>query len=423
MADLRGDTGKMMRRTLTAPVRALIPRNRWVRLALIAIPVILLLGFLQPFLGLFQRGVELVLDVLEPMLQTTVGRIAVLLITILVVGVFLFWVLRARIRDWRASAWLGRHLEGVGVLLDGDAKRAFAKLQKVARYRGSPPEEYPDLQADACLKCARICLDRQDPDSALAWIERAGAPSASELERSIAQLRARCVLAQGEVEPATQLAGIEQGLKRFSNDAVLHRLKRDLLLEMGDELAAADTQGMVAKYAVPGDVAAERQRWLDMLVEGGEHALASGDVAEAEKLAKKARRADKKAPEPGCLLGDVQRARGQHAAAVKSYAETRSRMGLDRIAATLRENPGVIEPRDLLVMCPMKGALLVVAREYARRGERDLAMRAAKLAGRQLGATPTVAAVLADILWLTEGGGAADRIAVDAVQAYLAPPA
>ena len=83
---------------------------------------------------------------------------------------------------------------------------------------------------------------------------------------------------------------------------------------------------------------------------------------------------------------------------VRVYGATRSPSGLDRIAELLTEHPAAIEPRELLANCPMQGALLLVARELARAGEHDRAQRAARVAAEALGPTPTVCAVLAEVL-------------------------
>jgi uncharacterized protein HemY len=46
----------------------------------------------------------------------------------------------------------------------------------------------------------------------------------------------------------------------------------------------------------------------------------------------------------------------------------------------------------------MQGVLLLVARELARAGEHERAERAARVAAEALGPTPTVCAVLAEVL-------------------------
>jgi hypothetical protein len=91
---------------------------------------------------------------------------------------------------------------------------------------------------------------------------------------------------------------------------------------------------------------------------------------------------------------------GDFRKAIKVYGSARTPSGLDRIAELLSEHPGVVEPRELLASCPTRGALLLVARELARSGERERAARAARIAGEALGPTPTVCAVLAEVLEL-----------------------
>jgi hypothetical protein len=123
------------------------------------------------------------------------------------------------------------------------------------------------------------------------------------------------------------------------------------------------------------------------------------------------------------LLGDVHRAAGEFRQAVRLYGSTASPTGLDRIAELLGENPGVIEPRELLANCPMQGGLLLVARELARAGEYQRAERAARVAAESLGPTPTVCAVLAEVLDLLGQEQKAQLLREQTVARLLSPPA
>jgi hypothetical protein len=103
-------------------------------------------------------------------------------------------------------------------------------------------------------------------------------------------------------------------------------------------------------------------------------------------------------PPAGCLIGRIRAAEGELEAAVREWGATRSPEGLELIAALLNQHPGALTPRQLLECSPAEGTLLLVAREYARMGERDRALRAARRAARQLGPTPQVTAVLSEVL-------------------------
>ena len=91
--------GETIRRGMFAPVRALLPKNPWLRVLVYALPVLLLLALFGPALDLVLKVFDLILRVLEPMLHTTVGRVLVVLgLTALVVLVASL-LLRRRLRE------------------------------------------------------------------------------------------------------------------------------------------------------------------------------------------------------------------------------------------------------------------------------------------------------------------------------------
>ena len=102
---------------------------------------------------------------------------------------------------------------------------------------------------------------------------------------------------------------------------------------------------------------------------------------------------------------------------------TRSPTGLDRIAELLTAHPGAVEPRELLANCPMQGGLLLVARELAHAGETERAERAARVAAEALGPTPTVCAVLAEVLDLLGHDQQARLLREQTITRLLRPPA
>jgi hypothetical protein len=121
------------------------------------------------------------------------------------------------------------------------------------------------------------------------------------------------------------------------------------------------------------------------------------------------------------LLGDIHRQAGDLRAALKAYGASRSASGLDRLAELLQGHPGLVEPRELLELCPLQGSLLLVAREFARQGDRERAERAARLAAEALGPTPTVCAVLAEVLSMLGKDAEARLLREQAVARLLQP--
>ena len=394
-----GKLGDGFRKVIGAPVRALLPKNPLLRALLILIPIALVFGALAPLVDLVTRGLGMIADLIEPMLETTVGRIVLTVLFLALLTLILYRMLRGQIADMRARAALGRHLEGVASLIGAGQQKAETWLEKSARYRGPLPADYPHLVQDANLKLARLALEKQDLDRALHWLARTVERDLPKpLRRSAAQLRCRVLLEQRDVLPETAEKELRDAVKVFKDDWELHRLMRRALLRRGALGEVAEVQELVVRCAPPARSGEERQRLLLDWMAAGEAALVRGELDVARQCAKKGRAVDRDAPGPGCLLGKVQLAEGDARAAITTWGKTKSPEGLDLVAGLLQQQPGLMEPRELLERCPMQGTLLLVAREYARRGEHEMAERAARRAARVLGPTPTVTAVLGEVL-------------------------
>jgi hypothetical protein len=150
--------GDLLRRGLFAPFRALLPKNPWLRVLVYALPFVLVLALFGPALEVVLKLLDFVLRIVEPLLQTTLGRILLLLVVFTLGGLFTVWLLRSRVRTLRGEAVLGRHLQAIAALVGSDPKRTRDLLRKVVRYRGPLPERYPHVLADAHLKLARLSL-------------------------------------------------------------------------------------------------------------------------------------------------------------------------------------------------------------------------------------------------------------------------
>ncbi len=418
-----GRFGDLMRRGLSAPFRALLPKNPWVRVLFWALPIVALLALFSPALDAVLRLVELGGRLLEPLLATTLGRVLLLLVAFAVAGSLAVWLLRGRVRELRAEAVLGRHLQAVAALVGNDPKKSRDLFRRVVRYRGHAPARYPHVVADANLKLARLALDGGRVADALGHLSRVVEPGLpDELLRSLLQLRIRAWRRQGEILPGALRGEVERAVAKFRTDHVLLGEWRDVVQLDGDAAAYAAAQQQVHEHAPPAAAARERQRWIDALVDAGARALADDDLDAARRIARKLQQADPDGPGAGLLLGDVHAAAGEVRHAVRAWGATRSPRGLDRIAELLARRPGAIEPRELLECCPMQGTLLLVARELARTGESARAERAARLAAEALGPTATVCAVLAEVLELLGQDGKARLLREQTVARLLAVP-
>ncbi|MBK8098448.1 MAG: hypothetical protein IPK26_15165 [Planctomycetes bacterium] len=417
-----GRIGDWLRRGLTAPLRLLLPKNPWLRLLVIALPILLLLAFLEPALNVVLKLLDLGTRLIEPLLQTAVGRIVLLLVVVGFGSLLAALLLRGRVAGFRARAALGRHLQATAALLGAERRRCRELFTKVARYRGPLPAEYPALVQDANLKLARLALEAGDADDALRWLTRVIEPRLPrELRRSLLQLRVQALAQQGAALPQSVEAEATAAVEEFGDDCVLHRQLRQIVRARGDLAQTALLQEKIVKLAPAAEVARERQQLVDDLVAAGEAALAAGQLDEARRACKKLDKAARDKPAAGLLLGKVAAAAGDLRGAIREWGATRSPEGLDHIAELLRQHPGALEIRELLECCPMQGTLLLVARELALAGDRDQAERAARAAARALGPTPTVCAVLAEVLQLLGKDAEARLLCEQAIRRLLAP--
>ncbi|MEO6595057.1 MAG: hypothetical protein ABIP94_09930, partial [Planctomycetota bacterium] len=388
-----------------------------------ALPFLLLLALFGPVLDVVLKLFDLAIRVLEPMLQTTLGRILLLLIVFCLGGLLSVWLLKSRVRTMRAEAVLGRHLQATAALVGLDLKRSHERFRRIARYRGPLPLRYPHVVQDSNLKLARLCLERGRVDEALGWLTRVVEPGLpDELMRSLLQMRVKAMRLQGEVLPEALTAEVVRAVERFPDDYHLLGELRDQLAARGDRQELIAVQERVCKRSPPAAAARDRQRWIDELVAAGQELLRADDADGCRKLARKLAHVDKTGPTAGLLLGDVHRHKGELRAAIRAYGATKSPEGLDRIAELLTEHPGAVEPRELLESCPLQGTLLLVARELARQGDTGRAERAARVVAESLGPTATVCAVLAEVLQLLGKDEKARLLREQAVARLLVPP-
>ncbi|MBL8723948.1 MAG: hypothetical protein JNK49_07875 [Planctomycetes bacterium] len=422
MAD-RG-LGDWVWRGLLAPVRALLPKNPWLRWAIYLLPVLVVLWLLGPALHAVVELLRLLVALFEPLLQSTLGRSLLLLAVFAAGGLGAYGLLRHRVRDLRGEAVVGRHLRAVGALVGSNRRRSRDGFRRVARYRGPLPSGLEWLPAAANLALARLELEAARPAAALACllrvVERDLPP---ELVRSLCQLRLTAELQQGALLPAALLAEAEAAVARFPDDAVLLGTLRDLRQQAGDPDGALEAHARLATAVAPLHAPLEQQHLATRIESMARQALAAGDHERARQLAKRLAKLLPDGNAAGLLLGDLHRSTGDLPKALQAYGRTRSAAGLERMAELLAAHPGCVEPRQLLEWCPLQGTLLLVARELARAGERERAERAARLAAEQLGPTPTVCAVLVEVLELLGEGEQAQRLRERTVARLLqAPP-
>lgn len=417
---MMGRIGERLRRAAFAPLRWLLPRRRGARVALFCLLALAALALLAPGLRVLLHAADVLLRLLDPLLATAAGRILVAGTTLALATLATWWLARDRVRRFLDEAAIGRHLAAVAALAVEDSSRARAALQRVARRR-QEPARCGWLAADASLKLARDALARGRIAEALGWLERVREPGLpAELLRSLWQLRAVAWRRQGAVLPAQLLAEVSKALAQFHDDHVLAEEGLALAMQVGAPAAIAAAHERCARTAPPSRRDLVVARWLDGLQAAGAAAIARGDFAAARRTAKALGAADPTGLHRGLLVGDVHAAEGDARKALAAWGATGSWEALERAAALVASRPDAVEPQSLLELVPLQGALLLVARELARRGDGAGAERAARLAATALGPTPTAMRLLAEVADTLGHGDEAVRLRVEAQRRLLA---
>ncbi len=401
---------------------ALLPRNPWLRVGIIVLPLLILAILLGPVFQLSEVVIATIQTVLSPLLASPSGRLLLLNVVLFLVLGFALFILRVKVRALRSGLVLRRHFDGISFLLEEDRDKAKALLTKVATTRAPLPSEFPIIREDAKLKLVRLALEGDEVEGAMRWLLRIReAELPAEMLRSLYQLRAETHARQGQVLALTRETDLREALERFPDDLVLLRHLRTLVRARGDldEVATIQERVFEAAFAKVRDK--ERQVFVTDLVAAGRAALARGDLDRARQLARRAQELDADAAPPGILSGEVYLAHQDARAAIREWGKIASPAGLERIGRLLDERPGLVEPRVLLEDCPVDGALLLVAREYARAGEARRAERATRLVAERVGLTARTAPVIAEVLERVGRPEEASRIYKEAVRRLLAP--
>ncbi len=373
----------------------LLPKSRWLRLALIAVPIVFLLAAVDPLLGLVAMGGSGLGAVFGPLLDAPYGRLA---LAIAAVGTTMWIVARtwgAPLRTLRARALLHRHLAGIAAVLQDDPRRAQRLLEGVACARGPFPTEFPSLREDACLKLARLALDAGAPARAQAWLLRVPEADLSPaLARSHAQLRALIELATPGALPASVDRVVREALARFPDDLVLLGALRDVRTAQGATAEAATVQDRVARAC--RDPAA-RTRLASLWLEAAAKAWAASDEAATHAHLAAARTADPMLAAEDLLAVEICVRQGDVRGALRGSCRVPGPRGLTRAAELLAAMPHDLTPREVLEICPTQGGLLLAAQVYAQRGDAARAHRATRLAARAMPDSPTAAAAIAAV--------------------------
>lgn len=389
-----------------ASLRALLPKNPLLRWGLLALLALWLLSWIAPGLGVVERTIGAIAQIVAAMRQTSLGKIA---FAAFVSATFLF-VLERLFGPWfrrrRDESLLGKHLAAAAAMVEGRGKTAHSELRAVAQSKRRP-DRLPWVADSARLMLAREALARGAAAEALAWLERVRLSDLPKvLHPCVAAMRLEAWLQHGGMSEPALRELLDEIVRAYPRDFAVACAQFRAAQRFGDDellLAAGSHSAGLAPRGVAG---AWARACADVFYAAGDAARARGRFDRVRAFGQRLTELLPTDERGHLLLGDALAAAREVRKALAAYGAAGSVAGLQRAAELLATAPGCVEPSELLRLLPQQGALVLVAVEYARVGATAPAVRAARQAARLLGRTPRVEAAFAEIDRLLAGGSA-----------------
>ena len=383
------------------PVMAWLEHRPWLRRFLIALPFLLILSLLAPVLTFVEKLLDIIARILGPMLETSLGRSLLLVITVAVLLLLVYVFAKERVLGLFRRYVLAVHLRAIEELLLGKKDAARSGFRRVVRYgrwldlSKGEAKLFGSLLADARIKLARLALEEGDPVRARGELARISSQDAKKrLALSIAELNARIFIAHPDHLAASVRQELEHAHEAWPGHLGIARMLARHLQEAGEEAAAADVLERCAKKspkALETSVHIELARFL---LEMARSALHAGRLKDAREHLKRSLRLDES--EEGRLLeADVHLAGEDLEASLRVLEEIEGPAAKERLAELLRRADVPLGPRDLLERVPRRDILLTLAQHWLDSGEHRKAGRALEICLREGMTTPRVLILLA----------------------------
>ncbi|MAE77537.1 MAG: hypothetical protein CMJ85_11795 [Planctomycetes bacterium] len=386
------------------PLRAFsgyFERHPWHRRLLILAPILLLLALLNPVIGSVDKLLALVGKVLEPLINTGVGRGILLVLLLLLICVLVYTFARERVLNVLRRHALSMHLQATEALLRGEhdrARKGFARVLRWGRWidlSKGPVSAYGSLSIDARLKTARIRLSEDDVRRARAELARIPRAALSKrLAFSYAELNARVFAGHPDHLPDSVLRVLDDSHKAWPQHVGIGELYADVLLQHGDGARAAEVLTETMRRTSKGQAPRVAERLARLHADLARTALHSGDLALAGKNVDRPLRLFE-SEEARLLKADVHLAKGNADAALAVLSDLATPAAKERLGALLRHEAAPLTPRVLLSRVPRRDSLVVLAEWYLENGEIRRAARALEVCLRSGPPSPRVLALLA----------------------------
>jgi hypothetical protein len=229
------------------PLFAWLEHRPWLRRLLIALPFLILLSLLAPVLTFVEKLLDLLGRILGPMLDTSIGRAVLLIVTIVLLAALTYIFAKERVLGLFRRFVLAVHLRAIEDLMLGKKEGARRGFRKVIRYgkwidlSKGDARLFGSLLADARVKLARMELEDGDPVGARAQLARISSQDAKKrLALSIAELNARIFDAHPDYLAASVLQELQTAHETWPGHLGIAKLLAERLRNSGEEEAAAD---------------------------------------------------------------------------------------------------------------------------------------------------------------------------------------
>lgn len=386
------------------PVKAWLKKHKWVRRLLYVTPVLLVLALIGPVLGAVNKLLGLVMTVVSPLFETSVGR--VVLVTLLVVGAIavVYFFFKDRVLDAFRRYALSLHLRALEARLAGrvaEAERLFRSVLRCGRFfdlqKGLASTHGP-LDVAARLELARAALLRGEAKRArreLALVTRKDLSKRQTL--CLAELEARIHTMTSTGIAETVIRKLREAHEAWPAHPDIALLLAGRIEQSGDAEAAAGVLRESLRKVTKLRAHEITHALAALELRRSERAILTGDYALAQRLVDRALRLEES--EAGLLRkADLLLAKADLDGALRVLADVGTPQAKARARALLLADDVPLDARMLLERIPSRASLLTLAEHFYTRSDLGRARRTLEVLLRGMEApSPRALALLASI--------------------------
>ncbi len=366
--------------------RGIWRRYRLVKWVIIALPILIILTLLGPVFQIIAPLMKLLASLLSSLLQTTVGRFAILLVVGIVLTLAFYRKIKATGARLLGFYALRCFLTGMNQMAMGRYRSAIRQFRRVARVNRTIDLEqavpvYPTVAAEAMIKLGLCYQAIGDQNRGMQWLERVPKKDlAPSLRRLLGEARALLYDDNPELMEATVRRELTTALEGDPRNLRLLETMRERVTADGDPQAVIAVQERIVKV-LRGESRDRAKRDLGVLFfRWGKQCFIEGRLDEARQHLKKSASLVPDFALPTVLLGDLEVQSHSVSEGVRLWAGQPSLPVLERLQLLLKNQDELDDERlaSTLAEFPYIGTLVLLAQEFLerndlRRAERTLA--------------------------------------------------